>query len=288
MHKNSVVVFGSSGIIGSELVELLAPNHDVHCVSRRPPVLKCVAWHQVDLERPADFRGLPDRVDSVVYLAQSEYFRAFPERSIDVFQVNTGSLLRGLEYARRAKAKSFVYGSSGGVYGAGDSSMTEGIKVPALGGLGFYLSTKLCSEICVQNYSEFFHVVILRYFFVYGRNQRQDMLIPRLVQRVRSGAPIQLRGPDGIHVNPIHVSDAAVATCRAIELPLSATVNVAGPEVLSLRQIGDIIGNAAGCVPNYVIENGSVTGNLSGDITRMCDVLSAPKTRFVDGVKSML
>jgi UDP-glucose 4-epimerase len=288
MTKKTIVVTGATGLIGSKFVAALAPEHDVHCVSRETPTAKNVSWHRVDLSRPCSLQGFPKRVDAVVYLAQSEYFRDFPEHSRDIYQVNTVNLLHMLDYARQAEARIFVYGSSGGVYGTGDGRMTEEIQIPALSDIGFYLSTKLCSEIIAQNYVRFLNVVILRYFFVYGCGQRQSMLIPRLVKRVCSGEPILLQGKDGIRINPVHVSDAAAATLRALDLSVSQTVNIAGPEVLSLREIGDLIGRAVGREPIYSVDENSAPANLTGDIARMRELLVAPMIRFADGVKSVL
>lgn len=288
MMQKTIVITGGTGLIGAALVQRLAAEHEVHCISRRPPAARQAIWHEIDLARSCGFERLPRRVDAVVYLAQSEYFRDFPGHSLDIYEVNTANVLRLLEYARQAKARSFVYGSSGGVYGAGDVRMSEQIQIPALNDIGFYLSTKLCSEILAQNYAAFFNVVILRYFFVYGRGQRQSMLIPRLVQRVRAGEPIVLRGRDGIRINPVHVSDAATATQRAIDLGTSMAINVAGPQVLSLRQIGEIIGAAVGRAPVFATEDGKAPQDLVGDIARMREHLAAPQIQFAEGIKSLL
>lgn len=288
MNKSTIIVTGATGLIGANLVAGLASQADLHCVARRSDPGVPATWHAMDLASNCDFSGLPKSADALVYLAQSEHFRNFPEHSLDVYQVNTVNLLRALDYARRAGVRNFVYASSGGVYGTGENRMSEEIPIPARGNLGFYLSTKLCSEIVAQNYAQYFNVVILRYFFVYGPGQRQSMLIPRLIQRVRDGQPLVLQGEDGIRTNPVHVSDAVAATRRALELDRSHTVNVGGPEVLSLREIGRLIGEAVGREPIFKTDNSSPPGHLAGDITRMRDLLVAPKVRFADGIRTLL
>ena len=37
---------------------------------------------------------------------------------------------------------------------------------------GFYISSKLCSEVLADNYKQFMDVIILRLFFVYGKKQK--------------------------------------------------------------------------------------------------------------------
>ena len=72
------------------------------------------------------------------------------------------------------------------------------------------------------------------------------MLIPRLVRRVSENAPITLEEPDGMQLNPVAVGDVVETIVRCLTLDRSATLNVAGPEVLTLREIGRRIGSAAG------------------------------------------
>src|SRR5690349_2208952 len=147
MTKPRCVVTGATGLIGSALIPALLPDFEVHGVARRPTHSDGAAWHVMDLSEPSELRALPGQVDTVVYLAQSEFFREFPERCLDIYEVNTVNLLRFLDYARKAGVRNFVYASSGGVYGAGDFQMSEELIIPARGDLGFYLTTKLCSEI---------------------------------------------------------------------------------------------------------------------------------------------
>jgi len=287
----SCVVTGASGLIGSHLLEALRPNWAISAVSRTPlaPTSEGMLQHlPVDLAGVWSPSVLPPKVDAVVHLAQSEHFREFPERASEVFQVNTASTLALLDYAHRAGAKTFVLASSGGIYGHGDQEFTEDMVTPPQGDLGFYLGTKLCAEVLAENYVRHMNVIVLRFFFVYGPGQRQNMLIPRLIRSVREGTPITLQGPEGIRINPTHVSDAAEAILRAMELSGSHKINVAGPEVLSLRDIGNAIGQRLGREPVFLEQADTVPHHLVGDIRRMAQILTPPVVRFKDGVVDLL
>lgn len=288
MARNTVVISGATGLIGSALVAALADEWEVHGIARRAGSPGSAIWHELDLSTPCDFGGLPAAPDAVVYLAQSEHFREFPRRAEEIFQVNTVNLLRALEYARARGCRTFVYGSSGGVYGTGETSMSEQIEIAARGDLGFYLSSKLCSEIVAQNYTPFLGVVILRYFFVYGPGQRQSMLVPRLIQRVRGGEPVDLQGEEGIRINPVYVTDAAAATARALSLSGSHTINIGGPDVLTLRRLCETVGEAVGRSPVFRVNRSASPGHLTADIRRMREVLVAPRVPFAEGLKTML
>ena len=287
MKKPVIVITGATGLIGRGLHTSMAAQNEVHCIARAPQKSKEAAWHRHDLTKPGELKGLPARADAVIYLAQSEFFREFPEKSREIFQVNTASLLKLLDYARKAGCRKFVYASSGGVYGTSERPMTETTPVAADGALGFYLVSKLCSEMLVQAYSHLFETVTLRYFFVYGAGQRRSMLIPRLVDRVRSGEPIALQGTDGIRINPTYVTDAVAATARAVEIPGSHTINVAGPAALTLREVGVLIGKAVGREPSFSVNSGA-PGHLVADIARMRELLGAPMTGFAEGLRRTL
>jgi nucleoside-diphosphate-sugar epimerase len=284
------VVTGASGLIGSNLVERLRARWEVHALSRRPPpdgARRDVIWHEMDLNEKPDLHSLPGSVDALIYLAQSEHFREFPERAVDIFEVNTAALVRFLDYARRSGARTFIYGSSGGVYGSRSTGMREEISIPAEGNLGFYLGSKLCSEIVALNFAKLMSVVILRFFFVYGSGQRRKMLIPRLIDAVRAGEPVTLQGKQGIRINPVHVSDAANAIVRSLQLKGTHKINVAGPEILSLREICETIGRAVDRRPVYKVEK-TAPRHIIGDITKMRDLLFSPRIPLRKGLSSLV
>jgi nucleoside-diphosphate-sugar epimerase len=231
---------------------------------------------------------LPHDVTTVVYLAQSEHFREFPERAQDIFDVNVANVQKMLEWARVSGVKRFILASSGGLYGHGDAAFREDDAIGPIGPLSYYLASKHCAELLAGSYANCFTIVILRFFFVYGPGQKHSMLIPRLINSVRNGRPIILQGREGIRLNPIFVDDASVAICRSLDLASSHTINVAGPEVLSMRQIGTLIGKAVGREPVFEIDPDAIPRHVSGEISKMCTLLNSPRVFFADGLRSML
>lgn len=285
---NCCVLTGGSGLIGSHLTQSLYRQWQICSLTRTGPTshVENVEIRAVNLSAIWDTHVLPKEVDAVIHLAQSEQFREFPEQAEQMLQVNTVSTLRLLDYARRAGARTFIYASSGGISGYGEQEFSEDVKIPSRNDLGFYLSTKLCSEILAENYTSFMNVIVLRFFFVYGVGQHRGMLIPRLVQAVIDGKPITLQGPEGLHLNPIYVSDAATAIQRALALQGSYTINIAGPEVLNLRQIGEIIGRAVGKAPCFEVQSVSQPQSLVGDISKMTCLLGQPQLGFETGIRT--
>jgi nucleoside-diphosphate-sugar epimerase len=286
-----ILVTGASGFIGTHLVSSLEKGQEVFGLEREIPSendYRGIKWIRQDLSEPFEYSHLPKDCDIVIHLAQSEHYRDFPEHAVEVFSINTLSTLRLLDWSRETGVRNFVFASSGGVYGAGEKEFSEEQEAAARGDLGFYLATKLCSEVIAENYMPFMNVIILRLFFVYGPGQRRSMLIPRLVNSVREGKPIRLQGKDGIRINPTYVTDAVEAIRGALQLTTSQKINVGGPQVLSLREIGQIIGNAIKEKPKFEINNDLEPSHLIGDVTKMSKLLIEPKVTFDEGIVRLL
>jgi UDP-glucose 4-epimerase len=278
-----IVLTGASGLVGFHLIKNLGQQYQIFPVLRRPQDVQFRINY--DFNKPWDESVFPHKIDAVIHLAQSEHFRNFPEGAQEIFEVNTLSTMHLLNYARKAGAKSFILASSGGVYGMRNEEFLEDQQIESRGNLGFYFGTKLCSEILTENYSSVMNVIIMRFFFAYGPGQKQNMLIPRLVQQVKDGLPIILQGNDGIKLNPIYVSDVTAAICKALELNGSYKINVAGHEVLSMRRIGEIIGGILGRECNFEIQPEGNARNLIGDTEKMSKLLLKSKITFEEGVR---
>jgi UDP-glucose 4-epimerase len=267
----TILVTGASGLLGTHLLPRLA---DERVVALGRPA--------ANLSQPLDPASLPEKIDAVIYLAQSPRFRDFPDGAGDVFQVNVAQPLALLDLARRSGATHFVYASTGSVYAPSAEPIAE--DGPLADPMGFYPASKRAAELLASAYAPHLNVAILRFFFLYGAGQKRDMLVPRLVDSVRQRRPISLQGRDGIRINPIHADDAALAVKAALDLDESRTINVAGPEILSIREMGDAIGARLGAQPVYAVKEGGAGGDLIGDIGAMSRYLIAPGRRFRDGV----
>jgi nucleoside-diphosphate-sugar epimerase len=249
-----ILVTGASGFVGSCLVPtLLAQGHEV--VALGGPNWRPTISHANLTARPVDLTSnsicLADiqRLDSVIWLAQGNGYKDFPDQAVPLVAVNLLGLTRVLDLARRAGAMSFVYASTGNVYAPSLEPMAE--DAPLLPD-DLYSCTKHAGEELVKLYQPWMTGLCVRIFGVYGPGQ-QNRLLPNLLSRIVNGQLISLESIDpahpdeGLQWTPCHVRDVAVLLARlAHPLTDSATLNLAGPEKVSIAQVANIAGESLG------------------------------------------
>lgn len=288
MFQLKVLITGANGLLGRHTIQAIHDKYEVHAMVREMPEhpIEGVTYHVQDLKSDWSVDTLPKGVNVVFHLAQSDLFRAFPEHAIDVYNVNVTSTVKLLDYARKTGVKKFVFASSGGIYDSRNDTFDENSSVNTFGLLGNYFATKLCSEILTSNYTSYFDVVLLRIFFMYGKGQRRSMLIPRLVDNIVLGNPITITANDGVKINPVHVSDVVNILEKSIALKGSFTFNVAGPQVLNLKQIANLIGAKMKKEPYFVYSSES-GNNCIANIDHLQKTLYIPEARIEDKINEL-
>ncbi len=283
-----LLITGATGFIGSHLVEGLGRQHQLVCLihDRKGSCLNPnIDWIVQDLGSPLDETRIPSGIDAIIHLAQSRHYREFPEKARDIFRVNIESTLSLLEYGRKNGISKFIYASSGGIYGY---RYEKFIETDVTNPINFYLTSKFCSELLVGNYNPYFSTVIFRFFFVYGPNQ-QGMLIPRLLNNIRKGEPIIIYGKSGVRINPIHVMDAIKVFEPSFESSVTGVFNVAGNEVISIKELAETIAALVGKESIFIHEKSNIPGDILGDNSRMRSVLSVvPEISLKKGISEMI
>jgi UDP-glucose 4-epimerase len=265
-----VLVTGATGFVASHLIprlteaghEVIALGHD----SARIPAGEGVTLVEADLGRPLDSEALPG-FDAVVHLAQANV--PFPDGAASLFRVNTASTAELLAAAQARGAKRFVFASSGSVYGLGDGAVGE--DDPLRAG-DYYSATKRSAELLVGAYREQLGTAVLRFFAPYGPGQR-GRLVPGLIARVRRGEQVLLGSGGRPRLTPIFVEDAVEVIARALPATGSQVLNVAGDEVVSIRDLAELIGSAVGRDPVFADARDGAPGDLIGRNDRMRELL---------------
>lgn len=276
MKNKNILIFGATGTLGFALVrKLVELGANIHIVSRSNKItLLNVKNIQVDIH---DFqkKDIPLRIDTIIYLAQSNNFRDFPNSAEDISYINTHFPVKLASWARELGIKSIVYASSGGVYNKSNEALKEFFNVDANIENGFYIGSKLSAEILLRPFSEFFeNFIILRPFFIFSETQNKDMLIPRLLSSVKEGREITLKGSEGLVINPIHAETATNYILKLLSLDkCKGTFNLAGNETISLKAICEIFGSILSKSPVFKYIDGEYE-ELVGDVTKINEIVS--------------
>jgi UDP-glucose 4-epimerase len=279
-----ILITGANGFIGKHLVWRLEPKNDLFCLCRRTsefPSMHRSTYISYDLTRTIDIDVLPRKIDVVVHLAAVSKHGHETNRE-RMFRINTGSTIELLEYASRAGAKSFVYASTGGVYGYRSEPIRETCEANPV---EFLAATKYASEIVAKQYESDLDVIILRYFFPYGPNQTHH-LIQNLTRKIARGEAITVYNYENPITNPIYISDVVEATVRATMLDRPIVLNIAGKERASIRTIAEMLGDFLGKSPAYRRVDDPKTCNIIGDIANMESLLGfLPQVDLRTGLK---
>ncbi len=285
---SKILITGAAGFIGAHLIKHFQRHHEIIALDRRRPDTLSeseIEWLEEDLSENLNFANLPGEVDALIHLAQSRFYRQFPDKAEDIFDVNVRGTFRLLDYARLAKAESFIFASTGSVYGCGP---TKFLETDSVNPNNFYGISKLASEFLLRAYEPFFRCVIFRFFSVYGPGQKK-MLIPALLEKVRNGETLSVEGESGLHINPIYVGDAIRAFDSALNQSVWGIFNIAGDEVVTIRDLIGLIEEAMGKKASIKRTNYQEPGDIVGDNTRMKELLNVyPETSLHEGLRKML
>jgi nucleoside-diphosphate-sugar epimerase len=283
-----ILVCGATGFVARHLISSLAnAGHRVYAAGHDSSRLQRltgatpVVWDLAQLRLPP---GLPDQVDAAVHLAQANV--PFPDHAPAMFEVNAASVVRALDYARRAGATRFVLASSGSVYGGGERPWREDDPT---NGQDFYAATKLAAERVVLAYTPYLGTTILRLFAPYGPGQT-GRLVPGLIDRVRSGQPVTLKEGRGPRFNPLYVDHVVDIIAQTLAADGHQVLNAGGDEVLSVRDMAETVGRLLGRRPVFQDVPGAIGGDVVGDLTRLRQAFRLPAqlTTFAEGVRRMM
>ena len=132
----------------------------------------------------------------------------------------------------------------------------------------------------MNNYKAFFNTLICRPYFVFGKRQQASLLFSRLGESVLNGKAITLQQKEGIVINPIFVEDAAQAIVKAFESSNISILNIAGNQILTLKQIVDVIAKFYKVTPVYKYQD-TEAGKLVAGISELKEVIRS-KYQFTD------
>lgn len=284
-----ILLTGATGFIGRHLLVQLSGNYELYALVRSLPRSQLPGVHYIvhDLSQPLPIQHLPTQLDAIIHQAALIATEGVDE--ILAFRINVEATWHLLRYADQAGVQTFLHASTGGVYGCAPRPLRESDPFHPL---DLYSLTKAQAELAVQAAPGAFHKIVLRYFFPYGPGTPNPL--PRWVAQAVTGEPLALVRTGTPALNPLHITDAVTATLRALTLGRSATLNIAGTEITSIRAIAEVAAGLAGREPNFVwLEPEDVIPYYRANVVAAIDEMQTqlaftPQVTLVEGITELV
>ncbi|GAA5219836.1 GDP-mannose 4,6-dehydratase [Membranihabitans marinus] len=249
-----LLVTGGAGFIGSNLVEkLIRLGHSVSVIDNLSSGYESnirdldVTFFEEDVCNGEAVEKIirNGNFDTIFHLAASVGNKRSIDHPILDSQINVIGTLNILEAARKHKVRKIVASSSAGIYG---ELKTVPIKEDhPIDPESPYSASKLCMEKQCLAYGHLYdmEVICLRYFNVYGKNQRFDAygnVIPKFVFLALENKKISIYGDGEQTRDFIHVDDVVQANIKAFESHgISGAFNCASQTQITINRLVKLI-----------------------------------------------
>jgi nucleoside-diphosphate-sugar epimerase len=250
MKSLTTLITGGAGFIGSNVAALfLNRGFKVRVVDNLTTGYKKnlealdIEFFYGDIRDPKLIRQVCEDVDVIVHMAAS----VGRQKSLDKPQEDSDVNLIGttivLEEARTAGVKTIVYSSSAAIFGElGDTPISEDYPQNPDSPYGV---SKLAGEKQALCYAGLYglKVVCLRYFNVFGVNQRYDAygnVIPIFAKRIFANQPLTIYGDGEQTRDFVNVKDVAMANyLAATTAPCTGVYNVGTGSSITINHLAE-------------------------------------------------
>lgn len=182
--KLNIGLTGSSGFVGSAVVQHLQDSGEI--------VIAMDSLVHPDMN--GTILSEIESLDWVLHFGATKSIEASFENPVDIYRRNMHSIMAALDMAI-SRSSRFLYMSSY-VYGKPHYLPVDEKHPTSV--LNPYMGSKLLGEqMCCQLHQCMdLSVLILRGFIFYGPKQKDDQLIPSIIESIRNDKPIVVRDPN--------------------------------------------------------------------------------------------
>jgi len=285
-----ILITGSEGFVGQNLVKGLSKNHDVYTTDQleksiHPNYSKC------DITSYDSVENVVRDVDTVIHLIAHSLVSSL-DGSITNARVNIIGLLNLLEVCRKNSIQNIIFSSASSLIGEPKSPHVKEDH-PAKPKTAYGI-TKLASEHYLRLYHELYAIdyTVFRFFNIYGPYQKNG-LIPSIFNKIQNDEPITIFGKGDQIRDYVYIEDVIQFFEKA------ASSDISKNKVLNLgtgtgTTILEIVNNIAEILKieakiEYKSERPGEIGNFMADTTLLNETFGViPSTNVKTGLQKTI
>ena len=246
MEKGTILVTGSSGFIGSHVVEEALKNgYKVKGLDLNANVNPAIEFIKGDIRDKSAVSKAMEEVDFVIHLAAVTSVVEFEKNPVECFDINVSGFMNVLWAAHEHKAKKVLYASSAAVYTG--EHFSDSMPLDYSKQHNPYSQSKIINEMHADYFlhSRSLNSIGLRFFNVFGEGENEKgqyaSIATQFLKSKERGEPLIIYGDGSQARDFIHVSDAAKITLMLLDKGNSGVYNVGTGKVVSYKNIGEMI-----------------------------------------------
>jgi UDP-glucose 4-epimerase len=275
---NSILVTGSSGFIGSKVIEKLDKSQIITDSNKSK---------RIDLKNANEVLNI-DYADTVIHLGGK-----IPSKELqwkDYFNNNVSGTFNILEYCIKKKVKKLIYISS---YVYGNPKYSPIDENHPINPHNAYSSSKFYGEQLCKHYSDKsdLSVIILRPFNIFGESMNEGFLLTNLINSLKTGQKNTIINKNSKR-DFLHIDDFVDLILKIKDYDCKFEIFNVGSEIsLSFEDIIKKIEYLTSKKLNlkYLEDEEIFISDIRADISKIKDQLNwEPKIKFEEGLKKML
>lgn len=231
----TILITGSSGFIGSNLIDLLKSRNKIIGISNKNQKSeKNIIHKKIDLMKN-DFKVNP-KISGIVHLAaltDVAYCNNYPKKCFDVNIMATEKIL---EFCRKKDSR-MIFASSSHVYGN-----PKNIPIPESEELkpnSIYATSKIMGEKLCESYAKIYgmDITVLRFFSVFGPKSPPHNILNKIITNALKNNPIVIGNlypkRDFIYIDDVVKSiEISLNSCKGFDI-----FNIGNEKSLSIKTI---------------------------------------------------
>ena len=259
-----ILVTGLTGHLGKNLAKNLNKYFYIYSLQRRTYFnYKNIKEIKCDLGKESEkeiIKKIPRGIDTILYLAQSEHYKNFPEKNEDIFKINLQVPFWLLQYSLKNNVKKFLYTSTGEIKFSTKKKIRNN---------NFYQNTKLSFEKLISNFDKYIGVSILRMFYLYS-NVENNGLVNSLCKKINNNQKITLNGSkDGDLIHITHAEDCANFITHIMRKNISDFFDLAPERRISIRRLSESIAKKMNKNVEFVINKKEETSETKVNLDKI-------------------